>query len=139
MVKYVIKKDGKREDYETSKIIVAISNANRETEDKVSTEDMYKIIDSISAFDSEVITTTEINNIIEEELIKYNKLDLVKKYIIFNEDSVIKINTTDNSILSLINLKNKETMEENSNKKATLISTQRDLIAGECSKDSKSS
>lgn len=135
MVKYVIKKDGKREDYETSKIIVAISNANRETEDKVSTEDMYKIIDSISAFDSEVITTTEINNIIEEELIKYNKLDLVKKYIIFNEDSVIKINTTDNSILSLINFKNKETMEENSNKKATLILTQRDLIAGECSKD----
>ena len=135
MVKYVIKKDGKREEFETSKIIVAISNANRETEDKVSTEDMYSIIDTVSKFDSDVITTDEINNIIEEELIKYNKLDLVKKYIIFNEDSIIKINTTDNSILSLINCKNIDTMEENSNKKATLISTQRDLIAGECSKD----
>ena len=135
MVKYVIKKDGKREEFETSKIIVAISNANRETEDKVSTEDMYSIIDTVSKFNSDVITTDEINNIIEEELIKYNKLDLVKKYIIFNEDSIIKINTTDNSILSLINCKNIDTMEENSNKKATLISTQRDLIAGECSKD----
>ena len=135
MVKYVIKKDGKREEFETSKIIVAISNANRETEDKVSTEDMYSIIDTVSKFNSDVITTDEINNIIEEELIKYNKLDLVKKYIIFNEYFIIKINTTDNSILSLINCKNIDTMEENSNKKATLISTQRDLIAGECSKD----
>ena len=78
MVKYVIKKDGKREEFETSKIIVAISNANRETEDKVSTEDMYSIIDTVSKFNSDVITTDEINNIIEEELIKYNKLDLVK-------------------------------------------------------------
>ena len=88
MVKYIIKKEGKREEFETSKKIVAISNANRETEDKVSTEDMYSIIDTVSKFNSDVITTDEINNIIEEELIKYNKLDLVKKYIIFNEDSI---------------------------------------------------
>ena len=74
MVKYVIKKDGKREEFETSKIIVAISNANRETEDKVSTDEIYSIIDAVSKFDSEVITTNEINNIIEEQLIKFNKL-----------------------------------------------------------------
>lgn len=45
------------------------------------------------------------------------------------------INSLDESILSLVRNKNKETAEENSNKNAILVSTQRDLIAGECSKD----
>lgn len=37
--------------------------------------------------------------------------------------------------LSLIKNSNKDVMEENSNKNATVASTQRDLIAGEVSKD----
>ena len=135
MIKEVIKKDGIREDYDTSKIVFAISNANRETSDKVTIEEIDKIVDVISKNSNEVLSTNEINNIIEEELIKINKLDLVKKYILFNEDHLIKINTTDNDILSLVSCDNKETMEENSNKKATTIPIQRDLIAGECSKD----
>ncbi|MGL4363097.1 MAG: anaerobic ribonucleoside-triphosphate reductase [Cellulosilyticaceae bacterium] len=44
-------------------------------------------------------------------------------------------NTTDDSILGLINLTNEEVMNENSNKNAMMASTQRDLIAGEVSKD----
>ena len=135
MIKYVVKKNGEKETFDSNKIMVSISNANREVEDKVSTEEIYKIIELISKEDKEEMTTNEINTFIEEKLISFNKLDLVKKYILFNEDHLIKINTTDNSILSLVNNENKETMEENSNKKATLISTQRDLIAGECSKD----
>ena len=135
MVKEVIKKDGIREDYDTSKIVFAISNANRETSDKVTIEEIDKIVDIITNNSNEVLSTNEINNIIEEELIKINRLDLVKKYILFNEDHLIKINTTDNDILSLVACDNKETMEENSNKKSTTIPIQRDLIAGECSKD----
>lgn len=44
-------------------------------------------------------------------------------------------NTTDDSILGLIQGTNDEVMKENSNKNATMASTQRDLIAGEVSKD----
>ena len=44
-------------------------------------------------------------------------------------------NTTDDSILGLIRRTNKEVMEENSNKDGMMASTQRDLIAGEVSKD----
>ena len=50
-------------------------------------------------------------------------------------NAVKQVNTTDYSILSLVRNNNKETAEENSNKNAILVSTQRDLIAGECSKD----
>ena len=42
---------------------------------------------------------------------------------------------TDDSIMSLIKNSNKDVMEENSNKNAYIASTQRDLIAGEVSKD----
>ena len=52
-----------------------------------------------------------------------------------NGNFFTKVNTTDESILSLVRNANKDTMEENSNKNAVLVSTQRDLIAGECSKD----
>ena len=135
MVKRVIKKSKQIEDFDSSKIILSVTNANREVTDKICIEDIDKIISYIRNLDKEEISTDEINSIIEEKLIEKNKIDLVKHYILFNEDHIIKINTTDNSILSLVSNQNKETMEENSNKKATLISTQRDLIAGECSKD----
>ena len=53
----------------------------------------------------------------------------------YTRELVRRANTTDDSILSLIKNSNKEVMEENSNKNATAASTQRDLIAGEVSKD----
>ena len=131
----VIKKDGSKEDFNISKIIFSITNANREVDDKISINDIYKIIDKIIELNKDELTNDEINSIIEQELIKLGKIHLVKHYMGYNEDTLIRMNTTDNSILTLVNNSNKDTMEENSNKKATLISTQRDLIAGECSKD----
>ena len=46
-----------------------------------------------------------------------------------------EVNTTDNSIIGLLNKTNEEVINENSNKNGMLASTQRDLIAGEVSKD----
>ncbi|MDD5935784.1 MAG: anaerobic ribonucleoside-triphosphate reductase, partial [Clostridiales bacterium] len=65
------------------------------------------------------------------------KFTLAKTYIIYRytRELVRKSNTTDESIMSLIRHNNKEVMEENSNKNAVIASTQRDLIAGEVSKD----
>ena len=51
-----------------------------------------------------------------------------------NEFNSIK-NTTDDSILNLINKNNEDVMMENSNKNPVICATQRDLIAGEVSKD----
>ena len=46
-----------------------------------------------------------------------------------------EVNTTDDSIIGLLNKTNEEVINENSNKNGILASTQRDLIAGEVSKD----
>lgn len=65
------------------------------------------------------------------------KFELAKQYIIYRYQRAMvrKANTTDDSILSLIRNSNKDVMEENSNKNAVMAATQRDLIAGEVSKD----
>ena len=79
----------------------------------------------------------EIQDIIEQRLMAEGKFVLAKTYIIYRytRELVRKANTTDESIMSLIQNSNKTVMEENSNKNAFIASTQRDLIAGEVSKD----
>ena len=79
----------------------------------------------------------DIQDIIEQGIMADGKFVLAKTYIIYrySRELIRKANTTDDSILSLIQNRNKDVMEENSNKNATVASTQRDLIAGEVSKD----
>ena len=68
---------------------------------------------------------------------EFGKFELAKQYILYRERHALvrRVNTTDESILTLVRNKNEETSRENSNKNAVLVSTQRDLIAGETSKD----
>ena len=74
---------------------------------------------------------------VEEKLMELQKYQLMKSYILYRYERALirKANTTDESILSLIKNANKDVMEENSNKNAHTAATQRDLIAGEVSKD----
>mgnify|MGYP000423533471 CR=1 FL=1 len=44
-------------------------------------------------------------------------------------------NTTDKDVFGLLDRSNTALIDENSNKDAAIVSTQRDLIAGEVSKD----
>ena len=44
-------------------------------------------------------------------------------------------NTTDDRILSLVEVNNEEVKQENANKNPSVVSVQRDYIAGETSKD----
>ena len=135
----VIKRDGTTVTYDRSKIVTAIQKANAEVEDKekVSVDKIDAIIEGIEAKKKNRILVEDIQDIIEQELMADGKFILAKTYIIYrySRELVRKANTTDDSILSLIKNRNKDVMEENSNKNATVASTQRDLIAGEVSKD----
>ncbi|MDE5965344.1 MAG: anaerobic ribonucleoside-triphosphate reductase [Lachnospiraceae bacterium] len=135
----VIKRDGTTVTYDRSKIVTAIQKANAEVEDKekVSVDKIDEIIEGIEARRRNRILVEDIQDIIEQELMADGKFILAKTYIIYrySRELVRKANTTDDSILSLIKNRNKDVMEENSNKNATVASTQRDLIAGEVSKD----
>lgn len=135
----VIKRDGSTVQYDRSKIAIAIQKANAEVEacEKVDDKVIESIIDSIEEKGRQRMLVEDIQDIIEQKLMAEEKFTLAKKYIIYrySRELVRKANTTDDSILSLIQNTNKDVMEENSNKNAVVASTQRDLIAGEVSKD----
>ena len=135
----VIKRDGKKVDFDTNKIVVAISKANREVigNEKASIQNINYIVEAIEKLELNEIGIERIQDQIERKLMELGKYELAKRYMLYREKrSIIRqTNTTDESILSLIRNTNKEVSKENSNKNAILLSTQRDLIAGEVSKD----
>lgn len=135
----VIKRDGRRVEYDRNKIVIAIQKANDEVEphEQITEEKIYNIVASIENRGLAEMQVEDIQDIIEQKLMQEKKYVLAKTYIIYRytREMVRKANTTDESILSLIKNSNKDVMEENSNKNAIIASTQRDLIAGEVSKD----
>lgn len=139
VIMIVIKRDGQEVNYNRSKIIVAIGKANEEVpeEERISDQEIEEIVSYVETRKRKRILVEDIQDIIEQKLMALGKFDLAKRYIVYRytRELVRRANTTDDSILSLIKNSNKEVMEENSNKNATAASTQRDLIAGEVSKD----
>ena len=135
----VIKRDGRVVPYDRNKILVAVRKANLEVEEyERATDEMIEgIIASIENLNRDKMQVEDIQDLIEQKLMAEGKFVLAKTYIIYRyrRELVRKANTTDESILNLIQNRNKEVMEENSNKNAVIASTQRDLIAGEVSKD----
>ncbi len=135
----VIKRDGRVVEYDRNKILVAIRKANDEVKmkEKISEGKIEGIVRAIESLGKPTMQVEEIQDVIEEKLMEDGKYTLAKTYILYRytRELVRKANTTDDSILSLIQHDNKDVMEENSNKNAIIASTQRDLIAGEVSKD----
>jgi ribonucleoside-triphosphate reductase len=138
----VIKRDGREVEFDKSKIIKAISHANQEV--IKSKQIGPRKIDQLASIVEEkckeykrAIKVEDINDLIEDELISRNYNNLVRAFIRYryNKELVRKSNTTDDSILSLINLANEELKQENANKNPVVNSTQRDYMAGETSKD----
>ena len=134
----VIKRDGRVVDYDRQKIVIAIEKANKEVRqvERANKEDINKIMGYIEELNKKRILVEDIQDIIEQKLMELGKYELAKKYIVYRYTRALvrKQNTTDESILGLIRKTNKlATMD--SNKNPIIVSTQRDLIAGEVSKD----
>lgn len=139
MIETIIKRDGSRVKYDKEKIIIAISKANKEVDEcnKISRNDIGKILKKIEETDKKVLSVEDIQDTIEKNLMVLGKYELAKKYILYREKHSIvrQANTTDQTILSLIHQENSELKTENANKNPALLSTQRDYVAGETSKD----
>lgn len=133
----VVKRDGREVEFDANKIKVAIRKANNEVDiiERVSEEKIDNIVQDI--VEKEINNVEDIQDFIEKNLVELGLYKLSKKYIVYRytRSLVREANTTDESILSLVKNSNKEVGEENSNKNSSVASTQRDLIAGEVSKD----
>ena len=135
----VIKRDGRTIDFDRQKIEIAIEKANKEVRgrEKATKDEINQIITYIEELGKKRMLVEDIQDVIEQKLMEFDKYELAKRYIVYryNRALVRKSNTTDESILGLIRNENKELAEENSNKNTVLASTQRDYIAGEVSRD----
>ena len=138
----VIKRSGREVEFDKSKIVKAISQANQEVIKSKQIgprkiNQLANIVEEKCSAYKRAIKVEDINDLIEDELISRNYNDLVRAFIKYryNKELVRKANTTDDTILSLINLANEELKQENANKNPVVNSTQRDYMAGEVSKD----
>ena len=138
-IQKVIKRSGEEVVFQPEKIRIALQKANKEVPESLQADEALidQILQNLQQEKSGVIGIEEIQDFIESELIHADKSELAKKYIIYRYQRALirKANTTDDSISALIRNNNVEVGKENSNKDSALASTQRDLIAGEVSKD----
>ena len=135
----IVKRDGHIVDYDAEKIRVAIQKANTEVrgKEKATKEQIEEIIEYIEDLNKKRILVEDIQDIIEEKLMEFDKYQLAKKYITYRytRELVRKANTTDQTIKELIEGESEYWNSENSNKNATVITTQRDYLAGITSTD----
>lgn len=138
----VIKRNGSEVEFNKAKIEMAIAKANMSVEPEHRMEDnkirlaAMAVEEYCTNLDREC-SVEEIQDVVEEKLMKSGFYYVARAYVRYRYDreKLRQKNTTDDSILTLIDGVNEELKQENANKNPTVNSTQRDYMAGEVSKD----
>ena len=136
----IIKRDGKVAKFDKDKIENAILKAMKYGSGVYIPEIAKEIAEDIEAIYMERDTSAtvyKVEEMVYTKLIDYKQKLTAKAYEGYRAVQSFKrtINTTDDSILGLLDRSNEDVLNENSNKNGILASTQRDLVAGEVSKD----
>ncbi|MCQ2528302.1 MAG: anaerobic ribonucleoside-triphosphate reductase [Saccharofermentans sp.] len=138
----IIKRNKTEVDFDITKIVNAVTKANnaaRESE-RMTTTQIMRIADSVEKQCEKVsraLSVEEIQDLVEKQIMAHGAYEVAKLYITYRYTRTLvrQSNTTDDSILTLIECNNEELKQENSNKNPTVNSVQRDYMAGEVSKD----
>ena len=138
----IIKRNGEEVIFDIRKIVTAIEKANAAVpeSDRLSEEYIQAVASKVAnqCHSSKVELNVEaIQDLVETELMKIGAFNISKLYITYRYRHMLmrKQNSTDKQILSLLECANEEVKQENSNKNSTVVSVQRDYMAGEVSKD----
>ena len=136
----VIKRDGSTVEFDKSKIREAICKSMKNGSG-IFLGDIARLIanDAEKYFSKqeEIATIYKIEKYVYDRLVHYGQAETARAYEGYRAVQEFKrnTNTTDDSILELLSKRNEDVMKENSNKNPVVSATQRDLIAGEVSKD----
>ena len=138
----IIKRSGKEVVFDRRKIVSAIERANTEVAEKyrLSGEQINRIegeVEDNCRSLTRAASVEEIQDMVENGIMGVGRFEVARKYITYRYKHALvrQANTTDEQIMSLIDCKNEEVKQENSNKNPTVNSVQRDYMAGEVSKD----
>lgn len=142
MLHNVIKRNGQEVPFDSNKIVTAIKKANSEVDavHMLSNAQIQAIADNVAQYTESLSYSIEIETIqdlVEKGIMEMRGYEVAQKYVRYRykRELARRVNTTDDRILSLIQQKNEELKQENSNKNTTINSTQRDYMAGEVSRD----
>ena len=138
----VVKRNGNVVEFLPEKLNSAIEKANMQVakENRLTEEEIAELVDSVVKRipeDTE-ISVEDIQDMVEEELYDNASFALTKAYSNYRflkgklRDS--RFNELEKSALALFEQKETDATNENANKNAKLLSTQRDLVAGEMSR-----
>ena len=138
----IIKRNGSEVTFDLDKIVNAIKAANAEVPTEEQLTEREVMFASLNVEDAckvagHTVTVEEVQDLVEDQLMALDRFTVARKYIIYRylQNQRRQKNTTDDKILSLIESNNEEVKQENSNKNPTVVSVQRDYMAGEVSKD----
>jgi len=138
----IIKRNGEEVIFDSLKIHRAISKANKSVseQDRIPESGIVDVVKSIvercESF-KRAIQVEEVQDLVETELMKAGYYELAKKYITYRYKRAQGrvISDVNKRVLALVDEKSEDLKQENSNKNPSIISTQRDYMAGEVSKD----
>lgn len=136
----VIKRDGTKVPFDKSKIAKAIEKAEHSStglfEEGLADRIAGEIEDYAKAINKD-LTIYAIEDQVYYKLLENKNPATARAYENYKAVQAFKRqqNTTDDDIIGLLDRSNVAVLDENSNKDAAIVSTQRDLIAGEVSKD----
>ena len=139
----VIKRNGQEVIFNPEKIKIAVTKANNSVDELSKRLKDDKIENIVSSVTKEcesmgrAVGVEEIQDMVELSIMKEGAFQVAKNYITYRYDRQLarQANTTDEQVFALIDCKNEEVKQENSNKNPTVNSVQRDYMAGEMSKD----
>ena len=138
----IIKRNGSEVAFDVDKIVNAIRAANKEVPDSERLTEREIKFAALNVTDEcmesgHTVTVEEVQDLVEDQLMALDHFEVARRYIIYRyvQNQRRQKNTTDDKILSLIECNNEEVKQENSNKNPTVVSVQRDYMAGEVSKD----
>lgn len=138
----IIKRNGSEVTFDANKIRAAICaaraecpEAERPTDAEVDTATAAVV--QLCEAAGHTVSVEEVQDLVENQLMALGRFEVARRYIIYRYVQGLRRhkNTTDDKILSLIECNNEEVKQENSNKNPTVVSVQRDYMAGEVSKD----
>ena len=136
------KRNGSEVKFNRNNIIEAISRANEKVriEERLTIQeikDIAKTIEDDCKNSPVAIGYKDIQKMVETSIMKAGKFEVATEYITFRYQKALeeRKNTIDDRVLSLLNGVNEDIQQENANKNPNIVSTMRDYMAGEVSKD----
>lgn len=136
------KRNGSEVTFNKNNIIESISKANEKVriEDRLTIQeikDIAKDIEQKCKASPVSIGYKDIQNMVKDAINKAGKYDVSDEYMVYTYQKALseRKNTIDDRIISLLSGNNEDIQQENANKNPNIVSTMRDYMAGEVSKD----